>query len=99
MDCFSGNQVAGATVFSMCTRVASKIAPHSSCSGIDTASSASVMAGYLLRATIRRFQQPKQYRIPIQSWSVAKGTTIRRGQQPETVQNFNTKLVSGPGND
>lgn len=75
MDCFSGNQVAGATVFSMCTRVASKIAPHSSCSGIDTASSASVMAGYLLRAT------------------------IRRGQQPKTVQNFNTKLVSGQGND
>ena len=34
----------------MCTSVASKIAPQSSCSGIETASSSGEMAGYFSRA-------------------------------------------------
>mmetsp|Transcript_36221 Transcript_36221/g.75342 ORF Transcript_36221/g.75342 Transcript_36221/m.75342 type:complete len:236 (+) Transcript_36221:902-1609(+) len=43
----SGCQTSGfATVFIMCTRIPSKIAPHNVCRGRESASSSSVIAGY-----------------------------------------------------
>mmetsp|Transcript_63197 Transcript_63197/g.199646 ORF Transcript_63197/g.199646 Transcript_63197/m.199646 type:complete len:226 (-) Transcript_63197:171-848(-) len=50
-------QESGATVFSMCTRMASKMAQHRACSGTLIASSLSVTAGYFALGILLRSVQ------------------------------------------